>query len=896
MLSWIQIQDNAVRFSKRWGNASSEKSEAQSFLNEFFGVFGIDRLRVANFEYLVYTSHKKGYMDLLWKGRILIEMKSKGESLEKAYEQARGYAFNIKSDEDLPKFIMVSDFENIRLYNLLTGQIFNFKTKNLSNHVKKFAVLTEYAIQYNFVVDKELNIKAANKMAKLHDLLKSFGYQGHNLEVYLVRLLFLLFADDSGIFEKDIFRIYITKSKEDGSDLSSRLFRLFNVLDMPLDEREKKLLLGDELKRFEYINGELFKEILPPADFNQDMRNLLIECCEFDWSTISPAIFGSLFQGVMDKEKRRYLGAHYTSEENILKSIKPLFLDDLYQEFESVKMFPNKLKDFHNKISNLKFLDPACGCGNFLIIAYRELRLLELEILKMKYDDIHRDLWISDEINVNVNQFYGIEVEEFASQIAQVAMWLMDHQMNRLIADEFGVPFKRLPLKDSAKIVFGNALRVNWLEVIDARELDYIIGNPPFKGTKYQSEVQKEDMAIVFKDFKNYKSLDYVAAWYYKAAKMIQDTKIQVALVSTNSITQGEQVSYLWKPLLEEIKMEINFAYRTFKWTNEASGKAAVHCVIIGFADLKVIRKKYIYDSDLIIEAKNINGYLLNEKNIFVVPRTKPLSNVSQIRAGNKPVDGNFLKIESEDYLRFIEKEPKSKKYIKRLIGGNEFLYNEERWVLWLVDASPSDIKSMPLVYERVKKVREARLNMKDLGAQKLAETPTTFRDTMNPNYYIVIPIVTSESREYVPIGFYNGDTIPTNQVQIIPDASLYEFGILSSSVHMAWMRGVCGRHEMRYRYTAKVVYNTFPWPNTNQSIKVKIENTANEILKEREKLEGENLANLYDKHLMPATLRKAHTKLDNLVKELYGFDLNVTETDILSELLKLYSKMTRKY
>ncbi|MDD4779792.1 MAG: N-6 DNA methylase [Tissierellia bacterium] len=561
-----------MRFSKKWKFAAYESSEAQSFLNDFFEVLGIDRLRVALFEKKVPKGKDKngkernGYIDLLWKGFILIEMKSKGKSLDKAYDQAKDYAFNLE-DVDLPKYIMVCDFENIRLYRNVTGQIWNFKTSQLHKHLKLFSDIIGQKTSAK-LANKDVDVKAAENMAKLHDILKEHGYKGHQLEVYLVRLLFCIFPDDTGIFEKDIFFNYISNSKEDGSDLSYRIAKLFEILDTPPEERVKQTMLTEELKHFAYINGSLFRERLSFADYDYRMRKILIDCSSLNWTNISPAIFGAMFQGVMNQHERREIGAHYTSEDNILKLIKPLFLDDLWKQFELIKFNKRQLILFHEKLSKLKFLDPACGCGNFLIITYKEIRKLELEVMKMIIED-QNIMDISDYCKVNVNQFYGIEREEFPSQIAHVGMWLIDHQMNNLVSEYFGLYYARLPLKKSATIVNENALRIDWECIVLKKELNYILGNPPFIGKKYQNKEQKSDMINVFGyNFKGVGNLDYVSAWFKKAADLIKDTNIKVAFVSTNSIVQGEQVPILWKPLFQRNVIHFDFAYRPFIWTN----------------------------------------------------------------------------------------------------------------------------------------------------------------------------------------------------------------------------------------------------------------------------------------------------------------------------------------
>lgn len=742
-----------MSFARKWRNTSREASDSQSFLNDFFNVFGIDRKRVATFETKVPMGrHRNGYIDLLWRGVILIEMKSIGKSLDKAFGQARDYAFHLE-DEELPEYIMVCDFLNIRLYRMFTGQQWEFKTAHLHKNVKLFSDLAGYKTFAQLPTDdKEVDIKAAEKMAKLHDILKSHGYEGHQLEVYLVRLLFCMFADDTGIFEKKIFYEYILKTKIDGSDLSTRMARLFEVLDTPTEQRIKQTMLSDELMRFAYINGKLFSERLAFADFNSKMRKILLECSGLNWGYISPAIFGAMFQGVMNTQERREVGAHYTSEENILKVIKPLFLDDLWAEFERIKGNSMQLEQFHNQLGKLKFLDPACGCGNFLIVTYRELRRIELEVLKMRVD-IGQQMVIDipSYCKINVNQFYGIEYEEFPCQIAQVGMWLIDHQMNTLIAEYFGLYFARLPLINSATIINGDALTINWENVVPKYDLNFILGNPPFVGYSNQSEEQKRHITNVFvnyqgKPIKNSGKIDYVTGWYYKAAKYIQNTSIRVAFVSTNSIVQGEQVAPIWETLMNMFRIVINFAYRSFVWSNEAKGKAAVHCVIIGFS-LYNTGKKVILDGDKKEIVENINPYLINAPNVFIESRTKPICKVPEMVYGNKPADGGHLIIEADEYEIFVKNEPQSIKYIKQMLGATEFINNSPRWCLWLVNAEPAEIKKMPLVLERIELVRKFRLSSPKKATQMCALTPSLFMEIRQPNRnYIIIPSHSSEN------------------------------------------------------------------------------------------------------------------------------------------------------
>jgi len=884
-LSWEEIQARAITFSKKWETAHREEAEAQSFQRDFFKVFGIDDLLSCGvFEYKVpLEDNHNGYIDYLFPQKIAVEMKSSKKDLKKAFEQLQNYVIHLKADE-IPSLLMVCDFENIILYKRTSGEKVSFKTKDLRKHIRHFADIAGYETTRTYENQQGVDVKAASKMADLHNAMESIGYEGHSLEVYLVRLLFCLFADDTGIFPKGSFQNYVENSSEDGSNLSARLERLFEVLNMPIDIRKKKSLLKQDLLQFQYINGGLFAEKLDFADFDAKMRATLLKSCGFDWNNISPAIFGSMFQGVMNEKERHDLGAHYTSEENILKVINPLFMDDLYAEFERVKASPLQLEQFHTKLASLKFLDPACGCGNFLIIAYRELRKLELEVLKMKIGTRQRVIDISPYVKVNVGQFYGIEIEEFPCQVAQVGMWLIDHQMNMKVSEQFGQYFARLPLRQSASIVNGNALRMDWNDVVPASELSYIFGNPPFIGRRYRNEEQIKDVSAYFE----YKDIDYVCCWFKKAYQlMLQNKKIRTAFVATNSISQGEQVQALWNELTRN-GIIINFAYRTFKWSNEAKGKAAVHCVIVGFSFQNNINKNIYTENNGVLLAKNINAYLIDAPNVYINIRSKPICNVPQMKNGNVPLDGDALKIECTDIEKFGDF-----KHIKRLIGGRELLHNEKRYVLWLVGVLPSEIKSNKEVVKRIEQCKQNRLAMKDKGTQKLAEKPTMFRDTNNPERYIALPMVSSERRKYLPMCYFDSDVIPTNQIQIIPDATPYHFGVITSIVHMAWMRTFAGRLKSDYRYSKDIVYNNFPWPeNVTDEQKGKIKNLSQQVLDARDLYADRSLADLYDPLFMPPELIKAHTALDNAVLALYGLSPQCTEAEIVADLLNRYQKL----
>ena len=672
---------------------------------------------------------------------------------------------------------------------------------------------------------------------------------------------------------------------------------LFQVLDTPSEKRFKNL--DEQLAEFPYVNGKLFQEILPMASFDTKMRKALLDCCYIDWSKISPAIFGSMFQSVMNPKERRNLGAHYTSETNILKLIKPLFLDELWAEFENIKNNKNKLPEFHKKISLLKFLDPACGCGNFLVITYRELRLLEIAVLRALNKSGQGFLDVSEIIWLDVDMMGGIEYEEFPARIAEVAMWLIDHQMNMLISNEFGQYFARLPLKKSAKIVHGDALEVDWESVVPKEQLCYILGNPPFIGSKIMTQLQRNQIVKEFDNIQGSGVLDYVTGWYIKSAKFIQNTKIKVAFVSTNSIVQGEQTSILWGQMLNKFSIKIHFAHRTFKWSNEAKGNAAVYCVIVGFANYDT-NNKSIFEYDdikgeaLEIKAKNINPYLVDAKDLLINKSSNPICNVPKMSFGNMPLDGGHLLLSDIEKSEFILKEPKAEKFIIPLISAYEFLNGEKRWCIWLVDAEPSELKQLPEILKRVEAVKKFRLDSVAPSTQKFATTPSLFRDRNQPETYILIPSTTSENRKYIPLGFFNKDHIANNSCHTIPNGSLYHFGILMSSMHMAWVKSVCGRLESRYRYSKDIVYNNFPWAENPSEKQIRqIEEKAQKVLEVRSNFPKSSLADLYNPLTMPPTLIKAHNDLDKAVDSAYRTAPFTSEANRMVYLFELYEKYT---
>jgi len=930
-LSWNEIKDRALRFSREWQHESSEDAEAKSFWDGFFDVFGVSRRRVANFERKIRKlDGKDGYIDLLWKGVLLIEHKSRGKDLDRAHTQARDY-FHGLTDAELPRYLLVCDFERFRLYDLETGEIpTEFALKDLQKHVRQFGFIAGYQAR-SFKEEDPVNVLAAERMGKLHDALKAAGYDGHALEVLLVRLLFCLFGDDTGIFPRHAFHeLLAQRTGVDGADTGQWLAQLFQVLDTAPARRQKTL--DAQLAEFPYVNGKLFAEPLPLAAFDAHMRELLLQASTLDWSRISPAIFGSMFQSVMDAKARRNLGAHYTSEKNILKLIGPLFLDELKTELEKIGNHEGKLKGFHVKLAGLRFLDPACGCGNFLVIAYRELRLLEIEVLQRLYARQGSVLHgVADHVAIDVDQFYGIEIEEFPAQIAQVALWLMDHQMNLRVAEQFGEYFARLPLTKAPTIVHGNALRIDWNALVPREKLSYILGNPPFVGKKEQNAAQKADMTHVFAGVKGAGVLDFVAAWYLLAAKYVQGTTIRCAFVSTNSITQGEQVGVLWSELYR-LGMHIQFAHRTFKWSNEARGKAAVHCVIVGFGDIDVGSKRLFDYADAQSEphelaASHINAYLADAPEIVVLRREAPLQDVPGINKGSEATDFGHLFLDSVERASLLSKCPQASKWLKRTYGADELINTIERWCLWLVDVEPGQLRALPPLLERIESVRRDRLASGKARTREWATQPTLFSENRQPTVpYLAIPKVSSERRSFLPIAFLTPDDIATGSLQVVAGASTFHFGILSSTMHMAWMRSTCGRMKSDYQYSNSIVYNNFPWPELaleplsprergrgegaggartdapaepsatapcvalppaslqsssgaarhllpggeGNKYRAAIESAAQAVLDARAQFPGSTLADLYDPLSMPPALVKAHQQLDKAVDAAY--------------------------
>ena len=834
---------------------------------------------------------------------MLIEQKSIDKDLRKGikqsdgsllnpFQQAKRYAAELPYSER-PRWIVTCNFAEFLVYDMEqpNGEPQQIRLENLGKEYYRLQFLVD-AKSEHLSKEMEVSIEAGKIVGRIYEaLLTQYDDSSPEalrwLNILCVRIVFCLYAEDAGIFSRDQFHDFLVIYE--AKDLRRALRDLFEVLNTPKEKRSK--YLQEELAAFPYTNGGLFEEEIEIPQFTEELKQTLLQnaSLDFDWSDISPTIFGAVFESTLNPETRRSGGMHYTSIENIHKVIDPLFLNDLRRELDEIleekveKQRIHKLDSYQDKLASLTFLDPACGSGNFLTETYLSLRRLENEAIRERYHGQTMMGAFVNPIKVSIQQFYGIEINDFAVTVATTALWISEAQMLTETEHIIHQDIDFLPLKSYTNIHEGNALRIDWETIIPKDHLNYIIGNPPFCGRRYRTPEQIEDVAHFF----DYKDIDYVACWYKKAANLIQGTNARCAFVSTNSITQGEQVPALW----QNLRVQIDFAYRTFRWDSEASLKAHVHCVIIGFSAEGVNNNPTIFDNERIIKVNNINGYLLDAPNVYITLRSKPIADIPLMRNGNVPLDGDALKVEAEDVKDFID----CKHLLKRLIGGWELLHNEPRYVLWLVGISPMEIKRYSSVYHRVKQCRENRLGMKDKGTQRLADTPTTFRDTLNPDNYIALPMVSSERRRYIPMAYFHGDTIPTNQVQIIPDATLYHFGILESNVHMAWMRAVCGRLKSDYRYSKDVVYNNFPWPTPTDEQKAKIEQTAQAILDARAKYTDSSLADLYDELTMPVELRKAHQDNDRAVMAAYGFPIKtMTESQCVAELFKLYQLLTK--
>jgi type I restriction-modification system DNA methylase subunit len=907
-----EIRSNAIRFAADWKDAANEQAEAQSFWTDLFAVYGIKRRSVASFEEKV-RNLKGAYsrIDVFYAGVMLGEHKSRGEDLTKAQSQAFDYVQSLTREgrhSEVPQYIVLSDFETIVVFDLdakdPSGPVARFPTAKLHENTRQLGFL---AGQTTRPIDPEdpINIDAVEILGRLHDTLEEAGYTGHALERFLVRILFCLFADDTGILEPDAFKAIVKESREDGFGLGALLNQVFEVLDTPKNDPQRKGL-PEEFANLPYVNGQLFAERLPAVNFSPATRAALLEACDFNWSRISPAVFGSLFQSIMAGEegarKRRQIGAHYTSERDIMKLIRSLFLDDLETELEKAKTKP-ELTRFQDKLASLKFLDPACGCGNFLVVAYRELRRLEIEMLEKFHakqkGEIQQILNLDALLKVNVDQMHGIEIEEWPARIAEVAMWLVDHQMNTRAGEIFGQPVLRLPLTKSAKIVHANALRTDWNKVLPASECSFVLGNPPFIGHQWRDEAQQADMDAVWDGVhKQYGRLDYVCCWYLQAARYLTDGT--AAFVSTNSISQGEQARILSACLFGPL-VHIHFAHRTFTWISEARGKAHVHVVIVGFSLTDRKPKTIVtYDESesedgVAHTASNINAYLIDGPDVVLESRAEPIDPaIPPMNKGSQPTDGGHLILDREEGFRLIDLYPDARKWLRQYMGGRELINSEFRWCLWLEGITSQELRAMPQIAERVEQVRKSRLKSPTKSVRDATSTPTLFtQNRQPPGDFLAIPEVSSETRDYIPIAFLSNDVVPSNKIQIIPSATVYIFGVLTSLMHMSWMRTIAGRLKSDYSYSPAVLHN-FPWPQsptgTQKSV---VEAAAQAVLDTRDKFPSQSFADLYDPLAMPKPLRDAHRALDRAVDRCYRKHPFDSERARVEFLFDLYQKLT---
>ena len=913
----------AEKFVEQWTNRGYEKGESQIFwLSLLQNVYGVEEPE----EYIKFEQQVKldntafidGYIDAT---KVMIEQKGIDKDLRKPikqsdgtrltpFQQAKRYSAELPYSQR-PRWIITCNFKSFLVYDMEnpTGEPEEILLANLPNEIYRLAFLVDDKNEH-LQREMELSIKAGEIVGKLYDaLLKQYKdpndkHSLKSLNMLCVRLVFCLYAEDAGIFGKRlIFHDYLKQYPV--KEIRTKLIELFKILDTKIDERDP--YLSEDLAVFPYVNGGLFSdESIEIPNFSDEILDLLLEQASvgFDWSQISPTIFGAVFESTINPQVRRTGGMHYTSIENIHKVIDPLFLDDLKKELRDIKEISmlktrqKKLLDYQNKLANLNFLDPACGSGNFLTETYISIRRLENKILKALNNG---QIVFGDEnfspIKVSIEQFYGIEINDFAVTVAKTALWIAESQMMKETEDIIHANLEFLPIKSYAKIVEGNALQINWDDVIPKAKLNYIMGNPPFVGARVMDKNQKADIISVFgPKWKNVGNLDYVSGWYKKATDMMSNTMIRSALVSTNSVSQGEMVADLWKPLFEA-GIHIDFAYRTFRWDSEAKIKAKVYCVVIGFSIAPNNKPKLLFSNQKVKIVDNINAYLVGAANVFVERRNKPICDVPKIGIGNQPIDGGFYLFSEEEMLVFLQKEPQAKKYFCPWYGAYEFINQKPRYCLYLADCTPGELRKMPEVLKRVTAVKEYRLKSKSEPTRKLAQTPTKFHVINIPkNTFILIPRVSSEKRKYIPMGFLDGNNTVSDSGHIVSNANRYEFGILISNVHMAWMRAVCGRLEMRYRYSKDIVYNNFPWPNPTNEQRKEIEKTAQKILDARALYPDSSLADLYDEITMPPQLRKAHQENDKAVMKAYGLPIKeTTESSCVAFLMKEYQKLVEK-
>ncbi len=917
-LSWNEMRARAASFAREWADETYEKGETQSFYNEFFEIFGVRRRTVARYEeHVRRLDDTSGYIDLFWPGVLLVEQKSAGRDLSSASEQAGAY-FDALPERDRPRYQLLCDFQRFELLDRSEREETRFALADLPQHVEKFGFVV--GVQRRTFRDQDpVNIEASELVARLHDALKASGYEGRDLQLFLVRTVFCLFADDTGIFEpRDLFLQFIEeRTSADGADLGPWMARLFQVLNTPPEQRQKAL--DADLSRFPHVNGDLFAEPLLIPDFDASMREALLEAGRFDWTAISPAIFGALFQSVMEPAERRAAGAHYTTEKNILKVIEPLFLDGLRAEFSRLRERRDgrslaDLRKFRARLGSIRCFDPACGCGNFLIIAYRELRSLEIEVLR---EMAGRTVGVQFAVDVwsvvDVDQFHGIEIGEFPARIAATALWMMDHIMNTRLSLEFGQTYARIPIDKSPGIHNADALEIDWASVLPPEECSYVFGNPPFVGAKFQSTEQRAQVRQVAALGGSGGSLDYVAAWlvrageYLRSARNRNGTPPRIGFVATNSITQGEQVAQLWPILFERHNLEIAYAHRTFAWGSDARGKAHVHVVIIGLdlseharSDKRLFSYQDVLGEPLESGHAMITPYLLDggglaDPHIVVHEESRPINGMRRLLSGSQPIDNGHYIFDRKQREDLLETEPGAATFLRPFVGAREYLQGGERWILDLHDASPARLAQLPHIRAVIAAVRAWRQTSKRKSTLKLAETPTLWQVNVLPTEpFLVLPEVSSERRDYAPIGWLEPPTIPSNLVRILQNASLAEFALLTSAMHMAWLRRVGGRLKSDYRYSIGLVYNTFPLPpgfEDGTADLSKLDGLARAVLDARAEHPNATLANLYDPDLMPAILRKAHQALDRAVDRLYRRPGFASERERIEHLFMLYEK-----
>lgn len=920
-----QQQQAAAQFAAEWAGKGYEKGESQPFwMALLHNVYGVEHAeKYISFENQVKLSNTSFIDGFIESTHVLIEQKGLDKDLRKPirqsdgtmltpFQQAKRYAAELPYSKR-PRWVVVCNFQSFLVYDMEqpNGEPEEILLKDLGTDYYRLQFLVDTRSEH-LKKEMEVSIQAGGIVGRMYnEILQQYIHPESleslkSLNILCVRLVFCLYAEDAGIFGRHgMFHDYLAQYPADRMRMA--LMDLFKVLNTPLDERDP--YMDEPLAAFPYVNGGLFQrsDVEIPR-FNDSIRTLLLQKAsdDFDWSMISPTIFGAVFESTLNPETRRKGGMHYTSIENIHKLIDPLFLDSLNQELNGIlaekveRVRRRRLEAFHSKLASLTFLDPACGSGNFLTETYISLRRLENRVIRELYKGQSMMGAFINPVKVGIHQFYGIEINDFAVTVAKTALWIAEAQMLSETEAIVHQDLDFLPLKSYTNIVEGNALRVDWESVVPKDKLSYIIGNPPFVGYSLQSKEQKEDILSIYVDEKGkpYKTagkIDYVAGWYWKASQLMVGTSIRTALVSTNSICQGEQVASIWEPLYHRFGIHIDFAHRTFRWDSEALLKAAVHCVIVGFSCASNNAKKILFDGDKFKFVDNINAYLLEADNVFINSRSKAICDIPVMVYGNKPTDGGHLFLSSDEYENIVQIDSIASKYIRQIYGASEYINNIKRYCLWLVGASPIDLRNSPFIKERIEKVKEFRLNSSKEATRISADTPTLFQEIRHPHSeYIIIPRHSSENRRYIPFGFVSPNIIVNDAVQIIPDATLYHLGVMESNVHMAWVRAVCGRIKSDYRYSKDIVYNNFPWPTPTEQQKAKIEETAQAILDARSLYPDSSLADLYDEVTMPPELRKAHQANDRAVMQAYGFQVkDFTESDCVAELFKLYKSLT---